>query len=125
VRSTTVLFATAMTALTTVAAAACDGGCRAADWCTDVNRRADAFDTDRALDPEALAEFAKVGESAPAPVRDDIRLLHRDLVLLLRSDPEFVQDAARIERMGAAIDRLDDYLREECGVEIPARDGAS
>jgi hypothetical protein len=113
------------TTITAALAAACGGSSRASDWCGDVSRSDRAFDTDQALDPDALAEFGRLADAAPPAVRAEARVVRRDVVLFLRNDPEVTKDADRVAGLLAAIERLDGYLRDECGVEIPTRGGSS
>jgi hypothetical protein len=47
------------------------------------------------------------------------------MVLFRRGDPELLQDDDRLARLQDAIERVDRYLQDECGADIPTRDGST
>jgi hypothetical protein len=77
-----------------------------------------AFKATSPFDPAALAEFDAIAAHAPAGVRDDLRLVHADIIAL-RNKPENIKNAAFIKGYAQALGRIDAYLRNDCGVDIP------
>jgi hypothetical protein len=114
----------ALVAVPSIALAACGDEQRAA-WCDAVDRRDAAFEADTLLEDDALAAFRDVEASAPNEIRDDLRTVREAMVVFATDAAAFLRDFPRVDEYGHARDRVDEYLRDECGLDIPERGGGS
>jgi hypothetical protein len=114
-----------------VAATAVVGGCgadrrsedAAGGFCAEITHGRAAFDfADKQHSKVALAAFDRVVASAPAVIAPDLKTVSHELTLLF-NDPVAIADPVGFRRYVAAIDRVDKYLRQTCGVSIPKRRG--
>ena len=115
-------------ALTCGIAAALVSGCsndtHASAFCADAERGQSAFDSNAAdRFPAAIAQFEKIAAAAPAAIAPDLKTVSAGLSILYRNPRRFVDDPARFKRYSAAISRVDEYLRQNCGTPIPRRGG--
>jgi hypothetical protein len=116
-------FARRVTALLVsgLAAPAFLGGCSAHRdanrFCAAVNNGHAAFDPVKGGDnEEALDEFDRIAESAPASLVPDLKTVGIVIRELERDDPV---DPAAVARYFAATVRVDRYLHQTCGMRIP------
>ena len=110
-----------------VAATAVVGGCgadrKASGFCAEITHGRAAFDVaDKEHSKVALASFDRVVASAPAVIAPDLKTVSHELDLLF-NDPIAIADPVGFRRYVAAIDRVDKYLRQTCGLSIPKRRG--
>jgi hypothetical protein len=90
-------------------------------WCKVAKQKHSAFESDNVADKGAIAQFAKIEAQAPPEVRDDLRLVREGGLAFLRSDPAFSNDPQRTQAAVDARKRVDQYLEDECGIDIPTR----
>ncbi|MDQ1466224.1 MAG: hypothetical protein QOH10_639 [Actinomycetota bacterium] len=102
------------------------GGCgtqhKATGFCATIRRGHAAFDSlDKAHVKKALAEFDRVAKSAPATVAPDLRTVSSTLLVLYNEPGTVAKDPAMLRRYFEATVRVDNYLRQSCGVRVPRR----
>jgi hypothetical protein len=104
-----------------VVAGGCGGHREASGFCSQIHRGHAAFDSidDVARASRALAQFDRVAASAPATVVPDLQTVSSVLSLLYHHPKAFVKDPGTFRRYVEARDRIDQYLRQSCGVGIP------
>lgn len=119
--------ATALAVVFGVAATVVVGGCssdrQATGFCAEIEHGHAAFDSvGKEESKRALAELDRVVASAPAAIAPDLKTVSTALSLFY-NDPKAFSDPAGFKRYTAAIDRVDEYLRDTCGIRIPRRKG--
>ena len=107
-------------------AAMVGGGCgsdrEATGFCAEIEHRHAGFDsTDPKRSTAALAQLDRVIATAPATVAPDLKTMSSTLSQLYRNPKALVKDPSILEEYWAAVDRVDQYLRDECGLRIPRR----
>lgn len=120
-------FATRVTALVVafaVAAAVVAGGCgghrEAGSFCAQITSGHAAFDSiDVARSSRALALFDRVAATAPATIAPDLKTVSSVVSLLYHNPKALLKEPANFKRFVEARDRVDEYLRQSCGVRIP------
>lgn len=103
------------------------GGCsadrEANGFCAEIEHGHAAFDSvDKQESKRALAEFDRVVATAPAAIAPDLKTVGTELALFY-NDPKAFTDPVGFKRYTTALDRVDKYLRETCGIRIPRRHG--
>jgi hypothetical protein len=118
--------ATAVVAVAGVAAivgVGCGSDRRATGFCASIQRGHAGFDsTDDVADrTRALAQLERVIASAPATVAPDLKTVGATVADYYRDPKAVLKDPAILHRYTAALDRVDQYLRDACGLRIPRR----
>ena len=66
---------------------------------------------------------SKKAAAAPPTVAPDLKTMSSTLTVLYRNPLVVAKDPSILERYWSAVDRIDEYLRDECGLRIPRRTG--
>jgi hypothetical protein len=104
-----------------LASTACDDGSSSSDpWCAVAKKHQTAFDTTHTFDRRALAEFEKVRAKAPPALARDLETIRMSATAFARGDVEFYKDPKRNQELESAIQRVNDFLRGKCNVNVPA-----
>jgi hypothetical protein len=104
-----------------LASTACDDTSSSGDpWCAVVKKHQAAFDTRQPLDRRALAEFEEVRAKAPPAVARDLETIRVSATAFARGDVGFYKDPKRNAQLENAIQRVNEFLRGKCNVNIPA-----
>ena len=101
-------------------------GCNEGDestkgFCKVASRDDSAF---AALDPtdrDALDRFRRLAREAPNDVRDDLLVVVDADERLLDDPMGLLADSAALDRVDVAVRRVDTYLEDTCGLDIPER----
>jgi hypothetical protein len=89
-------------------------------FCATIETGHTAFDaTDAAHSSAALAEFDRVAATAPASLAPDLKTVAATLSVLYRDPASLANKPALLQRYVAAIERVDRYLHQTCGVAVP------
>ena len=100
----------------------CGGDREATGFCAEIERGHAGFDsTDPHRSTAALAQLDRMIVSAPPTVAPDLKTMSSLLSVIYRNPKAVVKDPSILERYSAAVDRVDQYLRDECGLRIPRR----
>jgi hypothetical protein len=110
----------ALVAVAVFSLVGCESGSGTA-WCDEAEKHQAAFKTEEAIDTEALAAYDRVAQDAPPELRRDLRYVRQLAVAFFTGDPEHQITKPRAEEFVNAIERVDEYLREECGANIATR----
>jgi hypothetical protein len=102
------------------------GGCgsdrKATGFCAEVERGRAGFDsTEPDRSDAALAALDRMIVSAPPTVAPALRTMSTELLVIYGNPKAAAKDPSILERYSAAVDRVDEYLRDECGLRIPSR----
>jgi hypothetical protein len=101
---------------------ACGGDRRAIGFCGAIERGHAGFDsTDPHRSAAALAQLDRVIAAAPPTVSPDLKTMSSTLTMLYRNPKAVVTDPSILHRYWSAVDHIDEYLRDECGLQIPRR----
>ena len=102
------------------------GGCgadrEATGFCAEIERGHAGFDsTDPHRSTAALAQLDRMIGSAPPTVAPDLKTMSSLLSVIYRNPKAVVKDPSILDRYSATVDRVDQYLRDDCGLRIPSR----
>jgi hypothetical protein len=106
--------------LVSAAAGACGSSRQASGFCGRVERGDPAFNSDDAAHLRtALAAFDKIAATAPPAVASDLHVIS-SFRRRLAEDPQSIKaDPALVTAFVASGKRVDSYLHDTCGVDIP------
>jgi hypothetical protein len=102
---------------------ACGGESKATGFCAEIQRGHAGFDStqpDRSA--AAIEQLDRIIAAAPATVAPDLKTMSTTLTMVYRNPKAVAKDPSILQRYSAAIDRVDQYLRDECGLRIPSRE---
>jgi hypothetical protein len=103
-------------------AGACGGDRKVTGFCGAIERGHAGFDsTDPHRSAAALAQLDRVIAAAPPTVAPDLKTMSSTLTRLYRNPKAVVADPSILDRYWSAVDHIDEYLRDECGLRIPRR----
>jgi hypothetical protein len=115
-----VLFAATALALL---AAGCGDDPHPNAWCRLATKGNMVFDTRSVFDADAQREFRRIEAEAPAAIRDDVRTARLG-ALDFQSGADRFADAKYRARFLDAVKRVNEYLHDECGVDVTPRTDA-
>lgn len=102
----------------------CGSDRKATGFCAAIEHGHSGFDsTDPHRSAAALAQLDRVIAAAPPTVAPDLKTMSSTLTVLYRNPLAVAKDPSILERYWSAVDRIDEYLRDECGLRIPRRTG--
>ena len=106
-----------------IVGAGCAGDRKATGFCAEDRARGTWASTrpSRTDRPPALAQINRMIGSAPATVAPALKTMSTELSVIYNNPKAVVKDWSIFERYSAAVDRVDQYLRDECGLDIPHR----
>lgn len=115
------LQAAAATALVVAGAGCSDETSSAGGFCDTASRNDAAFASLDPADADAMDRFRDLADGAPDPVRGDLLVLADGGERFVRDPAGLVADEDALARIDEAIGRVDSYLEDTCGMEVPER----
>ena len=101
----------------------CGGDSKATGFCAEIQRGHAGFDsTQPGRSAAAIAQLDRIIDTAPATVAPDLKTMSTTLTMVYSNPKAVAKDPSILKRYSAAVDRVDQYLRDECGLRIPSRE---
>ena len=93
-------------------------------WCRLATKGNAVFDTRSVFDADAQREFRRIEAEAPAEIRDDVHTARLGAIDFWQGADQFRTDPEYRARYLGAVKRVNEYLQDECGVDVTPRTNA-